>query len=162
MCDLRYVVNCAVAVKPLTPVFSEGLLTSSTGSSDAMRNASAAAAAGSGTSTPLDALVQQAEGRQLRALVRADPQLLRPLIHQLGHASPELLSEIASNPASFLSYLTAPVPPADMRSVLRYAVTPRSGCAPSPPYYSRSPPPPRPVYRITRSTANVVRACVCC
>ena len=50
--------------------------------------------------------------RQMRAHVASDPQLLRPLLQQLGQTNPDLLEQIAETIA-FVRQLTAPMEPAD-------------------------------------------------
>ena len=75
------------------------------------------AAAGAAGTTPAAILLGQLHSlvgpetlAQMRAQVQADPQLLRPLLEQLGQAQPQLLSLIAQQPAAF-TQLLAGAPP---------------------------------------------------
>ena len=75
------------------------------------------AAAGAAGTTPAAILLGQLHSlvgpetlAQMRAQVQADPQLLRPLLEQLGQAQPQLLSLMAQQPAAF-TQLLAGAPP---------------------------------------------------
>ena len=63
--------------------------------------------------------------QQMRAQVASDPQLLRPLLQQLGQSHPDLLDQIAENPAAFVRQLTAPVPATDMQRFAPHGGAPR-------------------------------------
>ena len=70
-------------------------------------------------------LAAQPALRQMRAHVASDPQLLRPLLQQLGQSHPDLLDQIAENPAAFVRQLTGPVDPADMQRFAPHGGVPR-------------------------------------
>lgn len=91
-------------------------------------SASAAQAAAASTEA-LAELASQPALRQMRAHVASDPQLLRPLLRQLGQSHPDLLDQIAENPAAFVRQLTAPVEPADMQRFAPHGGAPRVGPA---------------------------------
>eukprot|EP01136_Pigoraptor_vietnamica_P044622 Opistho-1_new@21578 len=65
-------------------------------------------AAGGGGGDALDFLRNQPQFQQLREVVRANPQLLQPLLQQLGQANPELLQLINANQQAFLNLLSEP------------------------------------------------------
>ncbi|KAI0603165.1 XPC-binding domain-containing protein [Biscogniauxia sp. FL1348] len=88
--------------------------------------AAAAAAAGAGASAGaagqrdlgnLDFLRNNAQFQQLRQVVQQQPQMLEPILQQLGAGNPQLAQLIAQNPDQFLSLLgedgddDAPLPP---------------------------------------------------
>ncbi|CAM1505499.1 Fc.00g111360.m01.CDS01 [Cosmosporella sp. VM-42] len=80
--------------------------------------AAAAAAAGSGGDLGnLDFLRHNAQFQQLRQVVQQQPQMLEPILQQLGAGNPQLAQLIASNPDQFLSLLgedgddDVPLPP---------------------------------------------------
>ena len=75
--------------------------------------AAAAAPVAAASSEPLGELATHPALRQMRVHVASDPQLLRPLLQQLGQANPDLLAQIAENPGAFVRQLTAPVEPKD-------------------------------------------------
>jgi len=75
--------------------------------------AAAAAPVAAASSEPLGELATNPALRQMRVHVASDPQLLRPLLQQLGQANPDLLAQIAENPGAFVRQLTAPVEPKD-------------------------------------------------
>ena len=96
-----------------------GLITEGLVSAAGLASPAAAAAHGGretseAESAAMTSLRQITELPQLQAMVGSDPQLLRPLLHQLGHARPEALAEIAANPGAFVRLLSGVVPPADM------------------------------------------------
>ncbi|KAH7329137.1 XPC-binding domain-containing protein [Stachybotrys elegans] len=80
--------------------------------------AAAAAAAGqTGDLGNLDFLRHNAQFQQLRQVVQQQPQMLEPILQQLGAGNPQLAQLIASNPDQFLSLLgedaddDVPLPP---------------------------------------------------
>ena len=83
--------------------------------------AAAAAAAGAGAGGRdlgnLDFLRNNAQFQQLRQVVQQQPQMLEPILQQLGAGNPQLAQLIAQNPDQFLSLLgedgddDAPLPP---------------------------------------------------
>ena len=76
----------------------------------------AAAASGQGLGN-LDFLRHNAQFQQLRQVVQQQPQMLEPILQQLGASNPQLAQLIAQNPEQFLSLLgedaddDAPLPP---------------------------------------------------
>ncbi|CAK7567350.1 MAG: UV excision repair protein rad23 [Sporothrix epigloea] len=78
--------------------------------------ASAGAGAGQGLGN-LDFLRHNAQFQQLRQIVQQQPQMLEPILQQLGAGNPQLALLIAQNPDQFLSLLSedgdddAPLPP---------------------------------------------------
>ena len=62
---------------------------------------------------------------QMRAQVAADPQLLRPLLQQLGQTHPDVLAQIAENPGAFVRELTAPVAATDRQRYAPHGGVPR-------------------------------------
>lgn len=79
--------------------------------------AAAAAAAGGQGFGNLDFLRNNAQFQQLRQVVQQQPQMLEPILQQLGASNPQLAQLIAQNPDQFLSLLgedaddDAPLPP---------------------------------------------------
>ncbi|KAI8962448.1 UV excision repair protein Rad23 [Daldinia sp. FL1419] len=85
--------------------------------------AAAAAAAGAGAGVPgqtlgnLDWLRNNAQFQQLRQVVQQQPQMLEPILQQLGAGNPQLATLISQNPEQFLNLLgeagddDAPLPP---------------------------------------------------
>ncbi|KAG8665705.1 UV excision repair protein rad23 [Fusarium poae] len=80
--------------------------------------AAAAAAAGQGGDLGnLDFLRHNAQFQQLRQIVQQQPQMLEPILQQLGAGNPQLAELIASNPDQFLQLLgeyaddDVPLPP---------------------------------------------------
>ncbi|KAI1463335.1 UV excision repair protein Rad23 [Daldinia caldariorum] len=77
----------------------------------------AAAAAGGQTLGNLDWLRNNAQFQQLRQVVQQQPQMLEPILQQLGAGNPQLAQLISSNPEQFLNLLAeasdddAPLPP---------------------------------------------------
>ncbi|KAL7798448.1 XPC-binding domain-containing protein [Trichoderma ceciliae] len=82
-------------------------------------SAGAPAAAGAGQSDlgNLDFLRHNAQFQQLRQVVQQQPQMLEPILQQLGAGNPQLAQLIASNPDQFLQLLgedaedDVPLPP---------------------------------------------------
>ncbi|KIH88312.1 UV excision repair protein RAD23 [Sporothrix brasiliensis 5110] len=91
------------------------------GTSAATAAAAAAAAGGAGAGQGLgnlDFLRHNAQFQQLRQVVQQQPQMLEPILQQLGAGNPQLAQLIAQNPDQFLSLLSedgddddAPLPP---------------------------------------------------
>ncbi|KAI2468552.1 UV excision repair protein Rad23 [Annulohypoxylon bovei var. microspora] len=87
------------------------------GSSQAAAAAAAAAAAGGPALGNLDWLRNNAQFQQLRQVVQQQPQMLEPILQQLGAGNPQLAQLISSNPDQFLQLLgeagddDAPLPP---------------------------------------------------
>ncbi|KAI0847836.1 UV excision repair protein Rad23 [Daldinia vernicosa] len=87
------------------------------GSTQAAAAAAAAAAAGGQTLGNLDWLRNNAQFQQLRQVVQQQPQMLEPILQQLGAGNPQLAQLISSNPEQFLNLLgeagddDAPLPP---------------------------------------------------
>ncbi|KAF4460022.1 UV excision repair Rad23 [Fusarium albosuccineum] len=88
------------------------------GGNQAAAAAAAAAAAGqSGDLGNLDFLRHNAQFQQLRQVVQQQPQMLEPILQQLGAGNPQLAELIASNPDQFLQLLgedaddDVPLPP---------------------------------------------------
>jgi UV excision repair protein RAD23 len=80
--------------------------------------AAAAAAAGGQGLGNLEWLRANAQFQQLRQVVQQQPQMLEPILQQLGAGNPQLAQLIAHNPEQFLSLLSesggdddAPLPP---------------------------------------------------
>ncbi|KAL7912917.1 XPC-binding domain-containing protein [Trichoderma velutinum] len=79
--------------------------------------ASAAAAAAAADLGNLDFLRHNAQFQQLRQVVQQQPQMLEPILQQLGAGNPQLAQLIASNPDQFLQLLgedaedDVPLPP---------------------------------------------------
>ncbi|KAJ3514556.1 hypothetical protein NM208_g15054 [Fusarium decemcellulare] len=77
----------------------------------------AAAAGQSGDLGNLDFLRHNAQFQQLRQVVQQQPQMLEPILQQLGAGNPQLAELIASNPDQFLQLLgedaddDVPLPP---------------------------------------------------
>jgi UV excision repair protein RAD23 len=63
---------------------------------------------------PLSSLQNSPQFQQLRQVVQTNPQLLEPLLQQIGQANPELFQLISTNQQRFLEMLNAPsgIPPA--------------------------------------------------
>ena len=65
----------------------------------------------------LDFLRHNAQFQQLRQVVQQQPQMLEPILQQLGAGNPQLAQLIAQNPDQFLSLLSedadddVPLPP---------------------------------------------------
>ncbi|RDA83488.1 hypothetical protein CP532_7042 [Ophiocordyceps camponoti-leonardi (nom. inval.)] len=80
-------------------------------------SASATAAAQGGDLGNLDFLRHNPQFQQLRQVVQQQPQMLEPILQQLGAGNPQLAQLIASNPDQFLQLLgedvddDAPLPP---------------------------------------------------
>ncbi|KAI8621950.1 XPC-binding domain-containing protein [Chytriomyces sp. MP71] len=70
--------------------------------------ATGAAAGGVPSAADLEAMTQlrnSAQFQQFRQLIAAQPQLLQPMLQQLGQSQPELLRVIQANPDAFLQML---------------------------------------------------------
>ncbi|KAH6624578.1 XPC-binding domain-containing protein [Chaetomium sp. MPI-SDFR-AT-0129] len=87
------------------------------GGADAAAAAAAAGGGGEGLGD-LEGLRANAQFQQLRQLVQQQPQMLEPILQQLGAGNPQLAQLIAQNPEQFLSLLSeaggdddAPLPP---------------------------------------------------
>ncbi|KAI1410139.1 UV excision repair protein Rad23 [Hypoxylon sp. FL1857] len=86
-------------------------------SGNAQAAAAAAAAAGGQTLGNLDWLRNNAQFQQLRQVVQQQPQMLEPILQQLGAGNPQLAQLISQNPEQFLNLLgeagddDAPLPP---------------------------------------------------
>ncbi|OTA66789.1 UV excision repair protein Rad23 [Hypoxylon sp. EC38] len=84
---------------------------------NAQAAAAAAAAAGGQTLGNLDWLRNNAQFQQLRQVVQQQPQMLEPILQQLGAGNPQLAQLISQNPEQFLNLLgeagddDAPLPP---------------------------------------------------
>ncbi|KAI1144181.1 UV excision repair protein Rad23 [Hypoxylon sp. FL0543] len=84
---------------------------------NAQAAAAAAAAAGGQTLGNLDWLRNNAQFQQLRQVVQQQPQMLEPILQQLGAGNPQLATLISQNPEQFLNLLgeagddDAPLPP---------------------------------------------------
>ena len=95
----------------------QGQRGSSRGSSQAAAAVAAAAASGQAGLGNLDFLRHNAQFQQLRQVVQQQPQMLEPILQQLGAGNPQLAQLIAQNPEQFLSLLSedadddAPLPP---------------------------------------------------
>lgn len=88
------------------------------GGADAAAAAAAAAGGGGEGLGDLEGLRANAQFQQLRQLVQQQPQMLEPILQQLGAGNPQLAQLIAQNPDQFLSLLSeaggdddAPLPP---------------------------------------------------
>ncbi|KAI1021338.1 hypothetical protein LB505_000004 [Fusarium chuoi] len=88
------------------------------GGNQAAAAAAAAAAAGQGGDLGnLDFLRHNAQFQQLRQVVQQQPQMLEPILQQLGAGNPQLAELIATNPDQFLQLLgeyaddDTPLPP---------------------------------------------------
>lgn len=85
--------------------------------SDAAAAAAAAAGAGGADLGNLDFLRSNPQFQQLRQVVQQQPQMLEPILQQLGAGNPQLAQLIASNPDAFLQLLgedaedDVPLPP---------------------------------------------------
>lgn len=74
----------------------------------------AGAGAGAGGVGPFDFLRQNPQFNQLRFMVQQNPQLLQPILAQLGQANPDLLQMITHHQAEFTALLNEPVNEADL------------------------------------------------
>jgi len=68
--------------------------------------AGAGAAAGAGGIQGLDFLRNNPQFRQLRQLVQQSPQMLEPILQQVGQGNPQLAALISQNPDAFLQLLS--------------------------------------------------------
>jgi len=64
---------------------------------------------GATTGGPFDFLRNLPQFSSLRAMVQANPQLLQPILQQLGAANPEILQRINQNQEEFIRLLNEPV-----------------------------------------------------
>lgn len=71
-------------------------------------NTPASAAPAGNAASQLGMLRNSAQFQQLRQLVQAQPELLQPLLQQLGQSSPEMLQMINANPEEFMSLFAEP------------------------------------------------------
>ncbi|KAL8667595.1 MAG: hypothetical protein Q9202_000450 [Teloschistes flavicans] len=77
----------------------------------------AGAAAGAGGASNLDFLRNNPQFQQLRQIVQTQPQMLEPILQQVGAGNPQLAQMIQSHPEQFLQLLSeeaegdAPAPP---------------------------------------------------
>lgn len=67
------------------------------------------------TSGPLAALRNNPQFQTLRALVQQSPQLLQPMLQELGKSSPELLATINENQEEFLAMINEPLGPGEQQ-----------------------------------------------
>jgi UV excision repair protein RAD23 len=89
------------------------------GSGGARSGGAGAAGAGAGAlnQNSLDFLRNNPQFQQLRQVVQQQPQMLEPILQQVGAGNPQLAQMIASNPEQFLQLLAedadedAPLPP---------------------------------------------------
>lgn len=87
------------------------------GAAAAAAAAAASASAGGRDLGNLDFLRNNAQFQQLRQVVQQQPQMLEPILQQLGAGNPQLAQLIAQNPEQFLNLLgedgddDAPLPP---------------------------------------------------
>ncbi|KAL3964491.1 hypothetical protein ACCO45_001495 [Purpureocillium lilacinum] len=94
-----------------------GGATRGNGGSAAAAAAAAATASQGGDLGNLDFLRDNAQFQQLRQVVQQQPQMLEPILQQLGAGNPQLAQLIASNPDQFLQLLgedaddDVPLPP---------------------------------------------------
>ncbi|GJN68851.1 UV excision repair protein (RadW) [Purpureocillium lilacinum] len=94
-----------------------GGATRGSGGSAAAAAAAAATASQGGDLGNLDFLRDNAQFQQLRQVVQQQPQMLEPILQQLGAGNPQLAQLIASNPDQFLQLLgedaddDVPLPP---------------------------------------------------
>jgi len=86
-----------------------GLAAAAAAAAAAAPAAGAQAAAGGGN--PFDFLRAHPQFNLLRTLVQQNPQLLQPVLQQLGATAPQLLQLINANQADFLRLLREPVAP---------------------------------------------------
>jgi len=63
------------------------------------------AAAGALNANSLDFLRNNPQFQQLRQVVQQQPQMLEPILQQVGAGNPQLASMIANNPEQFLQLL---------------------------------------------------------
>ena len=69
----------------------------------------AAGAAGTAGAGPLDFLRSNPQFNALRSIVQANPQVLEPMLAELGRAQPDLLALINANQGEFLRLVNEPV-----------------------------------------------------
>eukprot|EP00026_Physarum_polycephalum_P008476 Phypoly_transcript_08563.p1 GENE.Phypoly_transcript_08563~~Phypoly_transcript_08563.p1 ORF type:complete len:458 (+),score=132.59 Phypoly_transcript_08563:42-1415(+) len=88
-----------------------GLAAAAAAAAAAAPQAGAAPAPGAGGPNPFEFLRQHPQFNLLRSLVQQNPQLLQPVLQQLGATAPQLLQLINENQADFLRLLREPVAP---------------------------------------------------
>jgi UV excision repair protein RAD23 len=87
------------------------------GGSGAARSGATGGAGGALNANSLDFLRNNPQFQQLRQVVQQQPQMLEPILQQVGAGNPQLAQLIASNPEQFLQLLAedadedAPLPP---------------------------------------------------
>jgi UV excision repair protein RAD23 len=67
------------------------------------------------SSGPLAALRNNPQFQTLRALVQQSPELLQPMLQELGKSSPELLATINENQEEFLAMINEPLGPGEQQ-----------------------------------------------
>lgn len=67
---------------------------------------------------PLDFLRNDPQFQALRALVQQNPQLLQPMLQELGRNNPDLLARINEHQQDFISLVNEPVDPAEMEALM--------------------------------------------
>lgn len=67
------------------------------------------------SSGPLAALRNNPQFQTLRALVQQSPQLLQPMLQELGRSSPEILATINENQEEFLAMINEPLGPGEQQ-----------------------------------------------
>lgn len=77
----------------------------------------AVARGGGGGGGALEALRSNPQFRALRAMVQANPELLQPMLQELGRSNPALLGQINSNQQEFLSMLNEPLGEAEEANI---------------------------------------------
>eukprot|EP00475_Leptophrys_vorax_P015086 TRINITY_DN21433_c0_g1_i1.p1 TRINITY_DN21433_c0_g1~~TRINITY_DN21433_c0_g1_i1.p1 ORF type:complete len:192 (+),score=7.14 TRINITY_DN21433_c0_g1_i1:87-578(+) len=82
-----------------------------------------------GLSPALEFLRNNPRFQELRAMVQANPQLLQPMLSELGKQNPELLALIQAHQGEFLHLINEPVE-GDMLSQLEAAAAAAGGALP--------------------------------
>ncbi|CAI5537053.1 unnamed protein product [Closterium sp. Naga37s-1] len=86
-----------------------------------------AAAGAEGAATQLDFLRNNPRFQELRAMVQARPQLLQPMLQELGKQNPELLQLIQAHQTEFLQLINEPLPEGELMSQLEAAAAAAAG-----------------------------------
>ncbi|CAI7788248.1 unnamed protein product [Closterium sp. NIES-53] len=86
-----------------------------------------AAAGAEGAATQLDFLRNNPRFQELRAMVQARPQLLQPMLQELGKQNPELLQLIQAHQTEFLQLINEPPPEGELMSQLEAAAAAAAG-----------------------------------